>query len=149
MTVWDTSEVEVWSTTSFDHVLSIHVRFILSNEEFYYFNVYAPCDAHARQLLWDTLAVRLQALRGKKVCVCSDFNVVRCREERRSVSVSGGVADYGPFNRFIEENFLVDLHLWGGKFTWFKRDGRSMSQIDRFLVSEDWCLVWPNCIQVA
>lgn len=24
-----------------------------------------------------------------------------------------------------------------------------MSRIDRFLVSEDWCLVWPNCLQIA
>jgi exonuclease III len=26
LTVWDASEVEVWSTSSFDHVLSIHGR---------------------------------------------------------------------------------------------------------------------------
>jgi len=31
LTVWDSSEVEVWSTGSFDHVLSIHGRFIVSN----------------------------------------------------------------------------------------------------------------------
>jgi hypothetical protein len=34
-------------------------------------------------------------------------------------------------------------------FTWFKGDGTSMSRIDRFLLSEDWCLNFPNCFQVA
>jgi hypothetical protein len=24
-----------------------------------------------------------------------------------------------------------------------------MSRLDRFLLSEEWCLMWPNCIQLA
>jgi len=44
---------------------------------------------------------------------------------------------------------LIDLPLCGRNFTWFKGDGKSMSRIDRFLLFEDWCLVWPNCVQVA
>jgi len=44
---------------------------------------------------------------------------------------------------------LADLPLSGRNFTWFKGDGKSMSRIDRFLLSKDWCLVWPNCVQVA
>jgi len=119
LTIWDMSEVEVWSTSSFDHVLSIHGHFIQSNEEFHLFNVYAPFDVHARQVLLEILSVRIQALRGKKICVCGDFNVVRCREERKSVSVSV-VADYGPFNHFVDENGLIDIPLWWCKFTWFK-----------------------------
>jgi hypothetical protein len=39
--------------------------------------------------------------------------------------------------------------LGGRKFTWYKGDGKSMSQLDQFLLSEDWCLVWPNCLQIA
>lgn len=53
------------------------------------------------------------------------------------------------FNQFIEENGLIDLLLCGSNFTWFKGDGRSMSRIDRFFISKEWCLVWPNCIQVV
>ena len=44
---------------------------------------------------------------------------------------------------------MIDLPLCGRNFTWFKGDGKSISHIDRFLLSEDWCLVWPNCVQVA
>jgi len=149
LTLWDSLEVEVWSSNSFVHVLSIHGRFISSNEEFHLFNVYAPCNGNDRQELWESLSSRLQVLRGKKVCVCGDFNAVRCREERQSVSASRGVVDFGPFNNFIDENGLCDLPLCGRNFTWFKGDGKTMSRIDRFLLSEEWCIVWPNCVQVA
>jgi len=30
-----------------------------------------------------------------------------------------------------------------------KGDGTSMSCIDRFLLSEEWCVVWPSCMQLA
>jgi hypothetical protein len=53
------------------------------------------------------------------------------------------------FNHFIDENFLVDLPLSGRKFTWYKGDGLTMSRLDRFLLSEEWCLTWPNCTQMA
>jgi len=145
LTIWDVTEVEVWSTCNFDHVLSIHGRFIKTNEEFHLFNVYAPCDGGARQLLWEALSTRLQELRGKKVCVCGDFNAVRCREEIRSVVVHGGVTEYVSFNHFIEDNGLIDLPLCGRNFTWFKGDERSISRIVRFLLSKEWCLAWPTC----
>jgi hypothetical protein len=149
LTLWDPTEIEVWSSGSFDHVLTIHGRFIVSNEEFYLFNVYAPCEGYARQVLWDSLSVRIQSLRGKKVCICGDFNAVRCREERCSVTSAGGVMDFESFNQFIEGNVLIDLPLCGRMFTWYKGDGKFMSHLDRFLLSEDWCLVWPNCLQIA
>jgi len=44
LTLWDPIKVEVWSSSSLDHVLSIHGRFITSNEEFHLLNVYAPCN---------------------------------------------------------------------------------------------------------
>lgn len=77
--------MEVWSSVSRDHLLQIHGRFVRTNEEFYLFNIYAPCDPRGKQDLWASLSHRLQALRGAKVCVCGDFNAVRCAEERRSV----------------------------------------------------------------
>lgn len=149
LSVWNTSEVEVWSSVSRDHTLIIHGHFIKSNEEFYLFNIYAPCDGAARKLLWDSLSLRLQLLRGRKLCVSGDFNDVRCSEERRSVNARYSSLDFSHFNSFIDENSLLDLPLGGRKFTWFKGDGRSISRLDRFLLSEDWCLAWPNCLQIA
>jgi exonuclease III len=127
----------------------IHGRFINSNEDFYIFNVYAPCDRSAKQVLWNSLSSRLLSLGNRKVCLCGDFNSVRSVNERRSVRGSQVVDDCAPFNDFIEEGVLIDLPLCGRKFTWYKGDGRSMSRLDRFLLSGEWCMVWPNCLHVA
>jgi exonuclease III len=141
--------VEVWSSESRDHVLWCHGRFITSGEEFYLANVYAPCDEGAKQGLWNSLSARLQSMGRSRVCVCGDFNAVKSVDERRSSRDRPRSLDHIPFNRFIEDNNLVDLPLNGRKFTWFKGDGLSMSRLDRFLLSEEWCLEWPNCKQVA
>jgi hypothetical protein len=112
-------------------------------------NVYAPCDAGAKQLLWDALLIRLQSLGGKRVCVCGDFNAFRHLDERRSSRVGSRSLDHIPFNRFIDESFLIDLPLRGRIFTWYKGDENTMSRLDRFLLSEEWCLTWPNSSQTA
>ncbi|GAU44755.1 hypothetical protein TSUD_246480 [Trifolium subterraneum] len=86
---------------------------------------------------------------GRRVCVCGDFNAVKHVDERRSSRAGPNSLDHIPFNRFIDDNNLIDLPLCGRKFTWFKGDGLTMSRLDRFLLSEEWCLAWPNCQQVA
>jgi exonuclease III len=149
VTLWDSSEVEVWSSESRDHVLWIHGRFISSGVEFSVANVYAPGEDGAKQRLWVSLSARIQSLGRSRICVCGDFNAVKHVDERRSTRVGYRNLDHIPFSRFIEDNNLVDLPLQGRSFTWFKGDGFSMSRLDRFLLSEEWCLVWPNCQQVA
>jgi len=57
--------------------------------------------------------------------------------------------DYSHFNQFIDGNILFYLPLCGKNFTWFRGDGVSMSRLDRFLLSEDWCTIWPNMVQRA
>ncbi|PNX99301.1 hypothetical protein L195_g022566, partial [Trifolium pratense] len=111
LTLWDSSEVEVWSSESFESVLWCHGRVVRSGEEFYVANVYAPCDNGAKQLLWNSLSVKIQALGRSRVCVCGDFNAVRSLDERRSVRVGNRSSDHIPFNRFIDDNTLVDLPL--------------------------------------
>ncbi|GAU25959.1 hypothetical protein TSUD_373600 [Trifolium subterraneum] len=108
LSIWDSNEVEVWSSESREHVLWCHGRFIKFGEEFSVANVYAPCDDGAKQGLWDSLSASIQLLGGRGY-----------------------------------------LPLSGRKFTWFKGDGVSISRLDRFLLSEEWCLTWPNCKQDA
>ncbi|KAK2440720.1 hypothetical protein QL285_012099 [Trifolium repens] len=149
LTIWDTTEVEMWSSISRDHVLWSHGRFIKTEEEFWVANVYAPCEVVAKQRLWDSLTARMQVLSGMRVCVCGDFNAVRSTDERRSTSSGQRPSDYLAFNRFVEDNLLIDLPLCGRKFTWYRGDGLAMSRLNRFLLSEEWCLSWPNCMQSA
>jgi len=42
--VWNSSLIDVWATTSFNHTLIIHGRVILSGENIVILNVYAPCE---------------------------------------------------------------------------------------------------------
>jgi len=137
LTVWDNTEVEVWDSTNGNYFLMIHGRFVKSDEEFFLFNVYAQCDQLAQQSLWNSLSAQVVLLGDKKVCICGDFNVVRNDEERRSIRNGNMSATYNSFNFFIEDNLLVDLPLHGCKFSWFKGDGKSVSRLDRFLLSEE------------
>jgi exonuclease III len=150
ITLWNRNEVEVWFSFNMEHVLGVQGQFVKTGEQFTLFNVYAPCDTLSQQLLWQNLSARLASLSEANVCLCGDFNAVRCAEERKSVgSVNINVSGSANFNNMIENNCLIDLPLRGRRFTWYRGDGRSMSRIDRFLLSENWCLTWPNCFQMA
>jgi len=113
VTVWDTSCVDVWSTMSYNHVLVIKGMVVRSAEDFIIINVYMPCDSVAKQALWDVL---LPIIVNNNdvcvcvcVCVCGDFNFVRTSEEKRGRSTVFRQADADLFNKFIEDNFLIDL----------------------------------------
>jgi exonuclease III len=150
--MWDLEEVSINASFSFDHVLVVQGRFLKSQDDFVLFNVYAPCDGRSQSLLWDSLSAHMSLYVGCKICVCGDFNVVRGAVERKSIISSvrsqGGVL-HDKFNDFIDREALVDLPLIGRRFTWYRGDGQSMSRIERFLLSEAWCLRWPNSLQVA
>jgi hypothetical protein len=62
------------------------------------FNVYASCDASSQQILWETISHRLLSFAGQNVCVCGDFNVVRCGSERKSVGFTGSQVGSAAFN---------------------------------------------------
>ncbi|GAU43560.1 hypothetical protein TSUD_245250 [Trifolium subterraneum] len=113
LTLWDCFEVDVWASESQEFVLWCHSRFIKAGKEFSVANVYAPCDLGAKQQLWDSLSVRIQALGRTRVCFCGDFNAVRSIEERRLGRGRPQPLDHLSFNSFIEDNNLIDLLLSG------------------------------------
>lgn len=41
------------------------------------------------------------------------------------------------FREFIERMGVVDVPCVGGKFSWYKYNGKAMSRIDKFLVSHN------------
>jgi len=78
LSMWDCNYVDVWSTTSFSHVLVIRRgRVIQSGQEFVIVNVYAPCDTSANQILWDQLLNFVVINSDANLCLCGDFNYVR------------------------------------------------------------------------
>lgn len=90
---------------------------IIYNYKFYLANIYDPCDNVDKKFLFDKLFASLGVWEGKNFCVCGDFNVVRCMEERKSIREVVHYEDIDPFTRFIEENFLVGLPLGGHAYT--------------------------------
>ncbi|XP_020211058.1 uncharacterized protein LOC109795906 [Cajanus cajan] len=51
------------------------------------------------------------------------------------------------FDEFITKAELVDLPLVGRKYTWYRTDGKCMSRLDKFLVSNAWLSHWPHTTQ--
>jgi len=100
-------------------------------------------------VLWDNIFNKLVSFDCRNICVCGVFNAVWYGTEQRSVGISNSQVGSTAFNHFIDRNFLVDLPLHGRNYTWFRGDGKSMSHIDHFLLSDSWCLTWPSCSQIA
>jgi hypothetical protein len=79
--------------------------------------------------------------------VVGDFNAVRDISERRGVASAFSYAlnpEMVEFNSFLTDLELVDNALVGRQFTWFHPNGRTMSRIDRLMVSEEWLALWRN-----
>lgn len=148
LTMWDSEEVDI-SYSSFDHVLAVGSSFLHFGEDFVLFNVYAPCDVPSQSLLRKNLSSRLANYVGHLVCVCGGFNVVRGTKEWRNAGIMHRATGVSSFKKFIDGNDLIDLPLIGRRFTWYLDDDHSMCHINRFLLSESWCLRWPNCLQAA
>ena len=47
--LWDSTEVEVWPSMSFEHVLLIIGRVVKSDKQFVLLNIYAPCEESRQQ----------------------------------------------------------------------------------------------------
>lgn len=110
-------------------------------------NVYAPCVARERKDLWKKIIRIKQEVGAGAWCVTGDFNVVKNARERRGSGRNVFVGDSIYFERFIEDMNLMDLPLVGRKFTWYSSNDTAMSRLDRFLVSDEWLLAWPNLVQ--
>lgn len=110
-------------------------------------NVYSPCNIAGKRAPWEELKV----LRGNNSnypwCVAGDFNTVRSANERRGASLQIVNREMLEFNSFIDDMGLNDLPLIGRKYTWYISDGRCMSRIDRFLLSDEWISTWHDLSQ--
>jgi hypothetical protein len=70
--------------------------------------------------------------------VLRDFNVAASRDERKGLNEGASacqVVDMNIFNSFVRGVELEDLNVLGKRFTWYHPNGRSMSRIDRVLIS--------------
>ena len=88
----------------------------------------------------------MKGLWGGPWCLGGDFNVTLSPNERKR----GGrlFPSMRRFTEVVNELGLRDLSLQGGPFTWRGGlNGRSMSCLDRFLVTADWENKFSNAVQ--
>ena len=48
------------------------------------------------------------------------------------------------FNSWISLMALEEVRSIGRMFTWFRPNGSAMSKLDRFFLSENWLVQWPD-----
>ncbi|MCH82646.1 hypothetical protein A2U01_0003457, partial [Trifolium medium] len=89
-----------------------------------------------RKLWHDLLEFKLNNNQGDW-CIGGDFNVVLKAGERKGSSFSVRHNERVEFCQFVESMELVDIPVIGKKFSWFSADGRAMSRLDRFLLSDN------------
>lgn len=70
-------------------------------------------------------------------------------EERIGVSRIINRRDMEEFRGFIKDMELVDVSCVGGKFTWYKGNGKAMSRINRFILSRKLIEKWEVYNQVV
>jgi len=111
-------------------------------------NVYAACTLKDKIVLWEALMTLKQSYCNFPWVLCGDFNAVRREDERKGIRGSSSQKkEIDGFNRFIENNGLLDIPSVGKKYTWFKANGTTKSILDRFLVSKEWLQLWPTAKQ--
>lgn len=80
--------------------------------------------------------------------VCrGDFNSISIKEDRVSLIKRSYKKEIDLFKSFMVNMDLIDLPTVGGKFTWFNRNEKVMSRLDRFLLSENYIEKWNVAAQ--
>jgi exonuclease III len=132
--IWNSDSFKLLSKFSGVGYLGIQVE--KENTVMYLVNIYSPCSVAGKKKLWDDLlTLKRQSGRGEW-CIGGDFNAVLHTSERKGRSANNRGGERTLFNRFVEELEVIDVPVLGKKFSWYSADGKSMSRIDRFLLSE-------------
>ncbi|XP_058742235.1 uncharacterized protein LOC131614691 [Vicia villosa] len=113
----------------------------LKGKRTFFINGYAPCELSARRRSWSHLLDIKKNCPESNWCVGGDFNSISHVEERRGLSNRNSI-DINSFKSFLEDLDLVDPPVVGGKFSWQNSNGKAMSRIDRFLLSESLMEDW-------
>lgn len=112
-------------------------------------NIYVPCNIESKRKLWADLIVSTRGFGSGVWCVAGDFNTIMDRSERKGISTHVNQREIEEFSNFVKEMELFDVPMLGKNYTWFGANGKSMSKIDRFLISEDLTTEWQISAQWA
>ncbi|XP_058733800.1 uncharacterized protein LOC131605468 [Vicia villosa] len=92
--------------------------------------------------MWDSLITLKNGRKHEEWCIVGDFNEVLKKEERLGEGGHRCWRGMEDFRNFVEVMGLIDVNCVGGRFSWFKDNGKAMSRLDRFLISKKMLEIW-------
>ncbi|XP_074290581.1 uncharacterized protein LOC141617298 [Silene latifolia] len=117
----------------------------LANQKWVYLTfIYAFNVIQDRVPLWQKLKCFAARIRGPWA-VGGDFNCVLDHIERCGGSSSK--AEIEHFKNCMVECGMLDIRAIGSLFTWNNKrrpEDRTYSRLDRFMVNQDWCDLFPD-----
>ena len=134
--LWDKRRISFEDAVAGSFSVSCLFRMAEDGFQWVFSGVYGPIEKRLRESFWEELG-SISGLWDNPWCVGGDFNEILSPNER---SRGGRISN--SMRRFVDvlnDLGLRDLPLQGGHYTWKGgSNGRSMSRLDRFLVSPDW-----------
>lgn len=138
--LWDRTKLEGRVIVSSPCFCSIFFTSLATLKTFIVTNVYAPTTCVGRKVLWFFLNQMHEAFMGLSWIVFGYFNASLLPLKKQ-----GGVEVFNEgmqnFDRFINENNLMDLDLKRIKFTWTNGSYgvvHIQKKLDRILISQDY-----------
>ncbi|KAL8554365.1 hypothetical protein ACS0TY_002515 [Phlomoides rotata] len=144
ITIWRNSVFAMDNQWGVSGALAIKGTWQGNIRNFILINIYAPSGSKDQQRLWEDIQDWNFGQQDDLWYVCGDFNTVTNQSERKGDNRLVSDKRSRNFCKFIANLELVDLPLLRRKYTWYKDNGTCCSRIDRFLISQKWCSLWPN-----
>ncbi|GMI90536.1 hypothetical protein HRI_002722900 [Hibiscus trionum] len=108
-------------------------------------NIYGPSIDNEKEDFFKELLEIINA-HNAIWCLGGDFNAITSRDDKLGFSWNFQMMEV--FRSFIQDACLIDLPLHGGAFTWSNnRDPPTHVRLDRFLIDNDFLLMFPNANQ--
>lgn len=135
LTPWKIGKMDVLNNFKGDGFLEIKI--LWKNSIYYVDNIYSSCDLSKKKRFWNNLLLLKENFKDGKWIMGGDFNTIKNNSERKG---RAEVVNYNKaklFAEFINKSSFMDITCKGKKFTWYSRDGKSMSRIYLFLLSDN------------
>lgn len=123
--------------------ISARIKLNCDDSEMWLFTVYGPSrDADKPAFLVELHELR--SVRSGPWLLNGDFNLIYRAQDKNNSRLNRRLM--GQFRRFLNEAELDEIHLTGRLYTWSnERSHPTLEKIDRFFVSADWRLLFPDC----
>lgn len=144
ISIWDREKFQKISVWTLKGLVVVNDIWLELGSRCTIVNVYASNTPSSRWELWNQIHIIAEQYREECLCIIGNFNAVWDVTERRGRGMYNDENDIENFNNFICDSDLVELHLIGRRFTWYRSDGTCKSKLDKMLVNASWCNTWPN-----